>query len=307
MHFLNTVILPLTFVAVASASFSGTPQRRAAFTKQNGIDAQKKNEQFKSLTADSPCTDGEEACINGSFAQCVDKKFQLTPCSGGTQCVVLPLVKSAGTSITCDTVADAGTRVADTGVKGGLDGRSLLERATAPPACAAKAKRTPVEPLTIAKRIAQSDLPAVAESWQKLCLASGGDITTGDPCVKLAGQDGISSLLANADACAQQDNADAMVTFAKSAGVKNKSALIANAIAYRKHPRNALNINGVVPSTLFCEKAPKNAELKGVVNAQLSGVNPGLFGSPATGVVAFGASGTCPFGKKADVKTCTCN
>ena len=80
-----------------------------------------------------------------------------------------------------------------------------------------------------------------------------------------------------------------MIDFAKSAGVTNKDALIANAIAYRKHPRNALNINGVTPSTLFCETAPRNVELKGIVNAQLDGVDPGLFGSPATGIVPFGA------------------
>jgi hypothetical protein len=158
--------------------------------------------------------------------------------------------------------------------------------------------------------------------------------------VKLAGVDGINALLANADACAQQDNADAMVDFAKQPGVKNEQALIGNAVAYRKHPRNALNINGAVPSTLFCEKAPRNPELQGVVNVQLQGVDPGLFGSPSTGVVAFGAgksryplslsfcsplgdqirkmrigladcfpvaAGTCPFGQKADVSTCTCN
>jgi len=150
--------------------------------------------------------------------------------------------------------------------------------------------------------------------------------------LKLAGQNGIASLLANADSCAQQDNADAMVDFAKSPGVKNEQALIANAVAYRKHPRNALNIDGVVPSTLFCERAPRNKELSGVVNAQLQGVDPGLFGSPNTGIVAFGArefffffrrlcsvvewsaqrvlfisiAGTCPFGKTADVATCSC-
>lgn len=140
----------------------------------------------------------------------------------------------------------------------------------------------------IAKRIAQSDLGQVAQSWQDLCLKSGGDITTNQPCVKLAGIDGINALLANADPCAQQDNADAMINFAKSNGVTNKDALIGNAIAYAKHPRNALNINGIVPSTPFCQKAPKNAELKGVVRAQLDGVNPGLFGSPALGVFAFG-------------------
>ena len=58
--------------------------------------------------------------------------------------------------------------------------------------------------------------------------------------------------------------------------------------AYLAHPRNALNINGVTPSTPFCQSAPKNAELKSVVHKQLDGVNPGLFGSPALGVFAFG-------------------
>lgn len=102
-----------------------------------------------------------------------------------------------------------------------------------------------------------------------------------------------------------------MVTFAKSKGIKNKDALIgetplslahahvltcncaceqtANAIAYRKHPRNALALDGgLTPSTPFCQKAPMNDELKGVVNAQLSGVNPGLFGGPKFTPVAFG-------------------
>ncbi|TFY66416.1 hypothetical protein EVG20_g4668 [Dentipellis fragilis] len=58
------------------------------------------------------------------------------------------------------------------------------------------------------RRIAQSDLPAVPQSWQ--------------------------------DPCAQQHNADAMVDFAKSAAVANHVALITNAIAYRQHLRNAI-------------------------------------------------------------------
>lgn len=121
--------------------------------------------------------------------------------------------------------------------------------------------------------------------------------------MKLAGQDGINALLANADPCAQQKNADAMVTFAKSAGINNKQALIDNAIAYRKHPRNALNINGVVPSTPFCQEAPTNPELNGLVNGQLVGVDPGLFGSPALGIFAFGDRKLyhrCPSGDWAD-------
>lgn len=56
----------------------------------------------------------------------------------------------------------------------------------------------------IITRIAQPDLPQVAQEWQDLCLASGGDIFTNDPCVKLAGEDGINALLAGDDPCAQQ-------------------------------------------------------------------------------------------------------
>ena len=158
-----------------------------------------------------------------------------------------------------------------------------------------------------------------------LQVVSGGDIVTNSPCVTLAGVNGINALLANADPCAQQVNADAMIDFAKSAGVTNTQALIANAVAYAKHPRNALDINGVTPSTPFCQNAPKNPELQGVFHAQLDGVDPGLFGSPALGVFPFGqgksktwlcairlliqlsVAGTCPFGQTPDVATCTCN
>ncbi|OBZ69352.1 hypothetical protein A0H81_10788 [Grifola frondosa] len=160
---------------------------------------------------------------------------------------------------------------------------------------------------TISKRIAQADLRAVAQAWQDLCLVSGGDIFTNEPCVQLAGINGINALLADADPCAQQDNADAMIDFAKSPGVTNTDALVANAIAYRQHPRNAININGIVPSTPFCENAPRNQELVGIVNAQLQGVDFGIFGSVQFGLVAFGANGTCPFGQTADIDTCSCS
>ena len=122
-----------------------------------------------------------------------------------------------------------------------------------------------------------------------LQLVSGGDIITNDPCVQLAGIDGINALLADADPCAQQDNADAMIDFAKSPGVTNADALIANAIAYRQHARNAFNINGVVPATPYCTRPPRNSELEGLVNAQLEGVNPGIYGNINLGLFAFGA------------------
>jgi len=311
------LVAPITLVAAVSAGV--VVDRRAAFTLKNGQDAQALNKQFQSLTPNSACNSGD-ACVGSQVAKCVDGKFVLSSCTPKLQCVVLPLVNKPGTSVTCDTAKDANARIAQTGAQGGLFGkREIEERAssgspTAPAACNGNGKRS-VQDVTVtpfkrslAKRIAQTDLPQVAQSWQVLCEQSGGKRDpNNDPCVVLAGQNGISALLANADTCAQQDNADAMVDFAKSPGITNKQALIDNAIAYRKHPRNALNINGVTPSTLFCEKSPRNPELNGVVNAQLQGVDHGLFGSPSTGIVAFGAPGTCPFGETADVATCSCH
>lgn len=49
-----------------------------------------------------------------------------------------------------------------------------------------------------------------------------------DPCVVLAGINGMNGLLAGAGACAQQNNADAMVDFVKPLGINNKQALIDN-------------------------------------------------------------------------------
>ena len=73
--------------------------RRADFTLDNGLKAQALNAQFATLTADAPCTDGQNACVNGNFAQCVAGRFALTPCAGGLSCVALPLVNSPGTRL----------------------------------------------------------------------------------------------------------------------------------------------------------------------------------------------------------------
>ncbi|KAH9180769.1 hypothetical protein EDB89DRAFT_2110795 [Lactarius sanguifluus] len=157
------------------------------------------------------------------------------------------------------------------------------------------------------RRIAQADLPDIAMKWQILCLVSGGDIFTDQPCVELAGLGGIDALLSTGGVCDQQDIADKMIDFAKSKGIKNKKALVAAAIAYRQHARNADDMgDGIVPSTPYCTKAPRNPELEGIVNKQLPGVEPGLYGGPNEPIVAFGEDGTCPAGLTPDVSTCSC-
>ncbi|KIK61913.1 hypothetical protein GYMLUDRAFT_42332 [Collybiopsis luxurians FD-317 M1] len=109
---------PATNNAAASTSSSSAK----SFTLSNGQEAQKLNAQFATLTASSSCTAGQNACVNGGFAQCVNGSFEVTQCGSGLTCAALPLVNSAGTSITCTTTADAQTRIAATGATGGLTG-----------------------------------------------------------------------------------------------------------------------------------------------------------------------------------------
>jgi len=108
-----------------NASSSITPQASApaagGFQLQNGLDAQKLNAQFAALTVNSPCTDGTDACVGSSFAQCVKGAFVTTSCNPSI-CAALPLVNKAGTSIACTTKADAAARIAATGAKGGITG-----------------------------------------------------------------------------------------------------------------------------------------------------------------------------------------
>lgn len=88
----------MTLLAVAGLTAAGPANyARASFTLANGQAAQALNAKFATLTAGSPCTSGENACINGAFAQCVYGAFVTVPCSGGLTCVALPLVNSPGT------------------------------------------------------------------------------------------------------------------------------------------------------------------------------------------------------------------
>lgn len=95
----SQIALSVTLVAAVSAHpISGDyHQRRAAFTLKNGQDAQLLNRKFQSLSANSPCNAGEQACVKGQLAQCVGGKFVMTPCASTLQCVALPLVNKAGT------------------------------------------------------------------------------------------------------------------------------------------------------------------------------------------------------------------
>ncbi|CAG8590006.1 8083_t:CDS:2 [Paraglomus brasilianum] len=100
----SAVVVALALFASANAVPFNKRQDPKPFAHDNGVAAQKLNDDFKKLTPDSPCTAGENACVDGGFAQCVGNKFQVTQCAGGTSCFALPLVNKPGTSITCNAI-----------------------------------------------------------------------------------------------------------------------------------------------------------------------------------------------------------
>ncbi|KAJ6518746.1 hypothetical protein C8R45DRAFT_949122 [Mycena sanguinolenta] len=113
---------PATALEMTITSSPAATPSTSDFHLQNGLAAQKLNAQFKSLTATSSCSEGEEACVGTSFAQCASGSFVLSACASGTICAALPLVNKPGTSIACDTASDVAARIAATGATGGIDG-----------------------------------------------------------------------------------------------------------------------------------------------------------------------------------------
>lgn len=128
------------FVATLFSAALARPRyipRDSSFLKQNGEAAIALNNQFKSLTVNSSCTAGENACVNGEFAQCVNGAFVLTSCGTGEVCAALPLVNSEGTSITCATQAQVNSRIAATGATSASNATSSASpsNATSAPPC----------------------------------------------------------------------------------------------------------------------------------------------------------------------------
>ncbi|KAG2125026.1 hypothetical protein DEU56DRAFT_825949 [Suillus clintonianus] len=120
---MTTVSPTMSATSAAAVAPSATSSSASAnFKLANGQNAQKLNAQFATLTASSSCTEGTNACVNGAFAQCVGGTYVTQSCGSGLTCAALPLVNSAGTSITCTTNSDALARIAATGAQGGLTG-----------------------------------------------------------------------------------------------------------------------------------------------------------------------------------------
>ncbi|KAH8915919.1 hypothetical protein BT69DRAFT_1271065 [Atractiella rhizophila] len=117
------------------------------------------------------------------------------------------------------------------------------------------------------------------ESLTKLASACDGGT-----CGTLAGKC-VSSLLAAADPCAQQDCADEMIDVALAQTDSAVQQNIINiAIEFRQAEKNTQPDFRVQPPvdrfSIFCLKAPKHEQLNGLVQAQDSNANPLLFADP---------------------------
>ncbi|KAI0823139.1 hypothetical protein BC628DRAFT_1421254 [Trametes gibbosa] len=170
-----SLFVSLALALAASASPRFYP--RASFTAQNGKDAIALNQKFATLKADSPCTAGEDACVNSQFAQCVNGKFVLQPCAGGLVCAALPLVNSAGTSITCTTAADRDARIAATGNAAPGTGAAAGSGASAATTTAAASSSAAATASTASTAAAASGSAAVGNN-AGAGAAAGGDAQT---------------------------------------------------------------------------------------------------------------------------------
>ncbi|KAI0749414.1 hypothetical protein C8Q80DRAFT_623560 [Daedaleopsis nitida] len=111
-----------------------------------------------------------------------------------------------------------------------------------------------------------------------------GQACPGQVCGVLSGA-AITPLLAAQPECSQQDMADQIIDAAQQFDAATKANMIALAIEYRQAEKNTPPDFSTNPPTnrnsVFCQTAPKNAELNGLVQAQDPANDPNVFFDPA--------------------------
>lgn len=117
-------------------------------------------------------------------------------------------------------------------------------------------------------------------------LVQLGQACPGQICGVLSGE-AVAPLLANAPECTQQDTADKIIDESRQFDNATQANMIALAIEYRKAEKNTPPDFTTNPPSLrnsiFCQKAPRNGELVGLVQAQDPANDPNLFFDPAYG------------------------
>jgi hypothetical protein len=119
--------------------------------------------------------------------------------------------------------------------------------------------------------------PAVISKLSAAC--------SGQVCGVLAGS-AISTLLAASPECAQQDKADEIINASRQFDAATQALMIQLAIEFRQTEKNTPPDFTVNPpkarNSVFCQKAPQNKELDGLVQAQDPANDNVTFFDPAT-------------------------
>jgi len=135
--------------------------------------------------------------------------------------------------------------------------------------------------------------PAVISKLSAAC--------SGQVCGVLAGS-AISTLLAASPECAQQDKADEIIDASRQFDAATQALMIQLAIEFRQAEKNTPPDFTVNPpkarNSVFCQKAPRNKELDGLVQAQDPANDDVTFFDPATKstVLLDQQANTRPFG-----------
>ncbi|TFK40388.1 hypothetical protein BDQ12DRAFT_664848 [Crucibulum laeve] len=135
---------------------------------------------------------------------------------------------------------------------------------------------------------------------QPAVLAKLREACPGQVCGNLAGQ-AVTPLLAAQPECSQQDLADAIIDASKQFDAATQANMIAIAKEYRQAEKNTPPDFTTNPPTarnsVFCQKAPKNPELNGLVQAQDPANDPNIFFDPAlkASVTKGSQANTAPF------------
>lgn len=128
-----------------------------------------------------------------------------------------------------------------------------------------------------------------------------GSACRGDVCGVLGGRT-IGTLLAASPECSQQDLADEIIDASKNEDAATAANMVQLAIQFRQCEKNTPpDFTANPPSarnSVFCQKAPRNPELIGLVQAQDPANDPTLFFDPAlrATVLAGSQANTAPFG-----------
>ncbi|XP_006459399.1 hypothetical protein AGABI2DRAFT_191384 [Agaricus bisporus var. bisporus H97] len=149
------------------------------------------------------------------------------------------------------------------------------------------------KPVFLDPRRFGQEQPPVLQKLQNAC--------PGQVCGVLAGQ-AVTPLLAAQPECSQQDMADQIIDACRQFDVDTQANMIAIAKEYRQVEKNTPPDFSTNPPTLrnsvFCQKAPRNSELEGLVQAQDPANDPNVFFDPEknTSVKKGAQPNTSPFG-----------